>query len=155
MKTSLLSLAVALVAGTFTLPTEVASAASGKSGSVGSTSHVSHHSGNRTFTSHGRSFSCNTFSRSYNGWSRYCWFPSYGCYGYYCPTDYSWYFYSGTYACYLPVTYINTIAPTPVNANANANANVNTNVNVNVNGLPAGATQLPVGVVPPLPGAPK
>jgi hypothetical protein len=154
MKTAFLTLTVAAVAVGFTLPSEEAAAASNYSGS-----HVSHNSGSsyRTFNSHGRNFSFRTYDRGYSGWSRYCWFPSYSCYGYYSPTDSSWYYYSGQYSCYMPVSYMSTFAPATVNANANANANANTNTNTNVNinttGLPVGGTAIPAGVVPPLAAA--
>jgi hypothetical protein len=43
-------------------------------------------------------------SHSYHGWSRYCWFPNYGCYGYYCPDDDTWYYWYGPGNCYRPVS---------------------------------------------------
>jgi hypothetical protein len=150
MKTALFSVTCVVVAA-FALASEDASASTNSHHS--SSSHMSH----RTFSFQGRSFSTRTYSRSYTGWSRYCWFPGYRCYGYYCPTDYCWYFYSPTNSCYVPVTYLGQVAPEVVNTNANlnTNSNVNTNINVNTNGLPVGATALPVGVAPGGLPAPK
>jgi hypothetical protein len=153
MKTSLFSFACVVVVVTFAMASDEALGAgpnSGGSGSRGS------HGSYRSFSSHGRSFSSHTYGSSYRGWSRYCWFPGYSCYGYYSPTDYCWYYYSATYSCYLPVTYMSTIAPAVnTNTNTNTNTNVNTNVNVNANGLPAGATALAAGFVPNQPSLPK
>jgi hypothetical protein len=124
--------------------------------------HSSHsYGGHRTFYHQGHSYHSHYYERSYRGWSRYCWFPSYRCYGYYCPTQYCWYYWCGSQSCYLPVSYIRTFVPTPVNVNQNQNQNTNVNVNVvGGSGLPVGATPLagvpqfptggpvPVGVAP-------
>jgi hypothetical protein len=86
----------------------------------------------------------------YRGWTRYCWFPTYRCYGYFCPTALCWYYWYAPQQCYLPISYVTTYPPTPT-----------TGVTVNVTGtsggvpttaLPPGATPLPSGTVPPLPG---
>ncbi len=143
-------------AAALALVTGNAAEASGR----GPSGHSSGHSfgrsygGYRNFVHRGHSFRSHYYERSYRGWSRYCWFPSYRCYGYYCPTQSCWYYYCGTQSCYLPVSYMSTFAPTPVNLNTNQNQNQNQNTNVNVNvvggpGLPAGAA--PVAVAPPLP----
>jgi hypothetical protein len=140
---------------------EVASA-NGPSGSG-----HSHASGSyRSFTSYGRSYTFHSYSHDYRSWSHYCWFPRYSCYGYYCPTQCCWYYYSGQTNCYVPVSYISTFTPVQQNLNANTNTNTNVNTNVNVIGggapagplpqavaLPPGATQLASGVVPPQPPA--
>jgi hypothetical protein len=42
--------------------------------------------------------------RNYRGWTRYCWFPSYGCYGYYSPDDNAWYYWYGPENQYRPVS---------------------------------------------------
>jgi hypothetical protein len=39
-------------------------------------------------------------------WSHYCWYPSYGCYLYYDPCVYSWYYWCAPAYCYYPVSYV-------------------------------------------------
>jgi hypothetical protein len=150
MKTAISSLTLALAAVIGTTASEAD--ASGKSGSGPRSS--MHVSGNfKSFSSHGRNYSFFCYPRSYCSWSRYCWFPSYGCYGYYCPTQCCWFYNAAPLQCYVPVSYISTFAPVQ-DANLNTNTNVNTNVNINggsVAALPPGATELPAGTVPPQP----
>jgi hypothetical protein len=123
--------------------------------------------GMKNFYHHGKHYNFHHYNRFYHGWSRYCWFPGYGCYGYYCPTRCCWYCYCGQYECFVPVQYVTEFVPTPVVApvgvvdNVNTNTNTNTNVNVNMNNsnsingaLPTGAVALPGGMVPPAPVGP-
>jgi hypothetical protein len=49
--------------------------------------------------------------RHYRTWNRYCWFPQYRCYGYYCPDDGVWYYWYGPDNCYLPVSDMATYPP--------------------------------------------
>jgi hypothetical protein len=111
----------------------------------------------RHFEHRGRHYHFHSYGREYRGWSRYCWFPQYRCYGYYCPTRTCWYYYSTTYTCYVPCTYMTTLAPTAVDTNTNTNVNVNVNNNNNNNvsapvaGLPTGATALAPGFMPAAP----
>lgn len=116
----------------------------------------SSYGGTRTFEHNGRSYSSHYYRSSYRGWSSYCWYPRYGCYGYYCPTQSCWYYWYPQSNCYLPVTYLPTFTPTPLSANANQNTNVNTNISVAGGpALPAGATAVPAGATPFLPPQPK
>jgi len=147
MKTALWSLAIAVVAVTFT--SEVASAdggksGGGKSGSFGSKTGSS--GSTKTFSSHGHNYSFHHYSRDYRGWSQYCWFPSYGCYGYYSSADLAWYYWYEPQHCYLPVTVINVYPP--VNPGfAPASPTAQTSIN-----LPSGATTIPTpapAVMPP------
>jgi hypothetical protein len=49
--------------------------------------------------------------RDFHHWTRYCWFPGHGCYGYYCPDDREWYYWYGPSNCYLPVSEMATYEP--------------------------------------------
>ncbi len=51
--------------------------------------------------------------RGYRGWVSRCWFPGYGCYGYYCGTDQVWYYWYAPLNEYLPITYLSVYPPTP------------------------------------------
>jgi hypothetical protein len=107
----------------------------------------------------------------YSSWRHYCWFPTYGCYGYYCPSACSWYYYYAPQQCYYPISYITTYAPTTpgITINVNNNNNLNNN-NVGASAtdgavpvgpavaappLPTGATGLPAGFVPGTTAPPK
>ena len=85
--------------------------------------------------------------RTYAGWTHYCWLPAHRCYGYYCPTNRVWFYYSSTESCYLPITSIATYPPTPVVNVININGNVAPMSGAPA--LPSGAVFLPVGVTPP------
>ena len=94
-------------------------------------------------------------------WNHFCWYGSFGCCGYYCPIQCGWYYWYEPFYCYLPVQYIETYRPIQVApASPVINVNTNTNTNVNQNGaapagppaLPPGATQVPEGFTPMLPG---
>jgi mono/diheme cytochrome c family protein len=101
------------------------------------------HGGHRTFYHQGHSFYSHYYEHGYRGWSQYCWFPSYRCYGYYCPTRRCWYYWYSSENCYLPVSYMSTFVPAPVNFNQNQNQSTNVNLKVNGgSGLPVGATPL-------------
>jgi hypothetical protein len=54
--------------------------------------------------------------RDYRGWSRFCWMPRFRCYGYYCPQSRGWFYLYERGNCFLPVSCLNTYAPTPVAA---------------------------------------
>lgn len=90
-------------------------------------------------------------------WNHHCWFPTFGCCGYWHPHARCWYYWHETYCCYLPCSYIETYPPVVVNVNVNVNS-TNTNTNVDTDAppmLPPGASQaLPPGVNPIIP-APK
>jgi hypothetical protein len=43
---------------------------------------------------------------SYHNWSKSCWFPKYGCNGYWCTESNSWYYWCEPRCCYLPASYI-------------------------------------------------
>jgi hypothetical protein len=113
-----------------------------------------HYGSSMKFSHQGHSYSFHGYPSSYRSWSSYCYFPSYRCYGYYCPTQCCWYYYYPQQSCYVPVQYIGQLPPT-VNQNTSQNTNQNVNVNTNIvnsNGTPAlppGATPLPVGTQAP------
>jgi hypothetical protein len=54
--------------------------------------------------------------KGYKGWTRYCWMPRFGCYGYYCPQFRGWFYMYQRGNCYLPLSCMTTFAPTPVAA---------------------------------------
>ncbi len=147
MKAFILSLSMALVATVALTSENVAEAKNGGgSGQFG---------GMKSFSHKGQSFYSHYYSHSYHGWSNYCWFPSYSCYGYYCPSQCCWYYYCPSQTCYLPTSYIQYYPPQAVNfnANQNQNQNQNTNTNVNINGgtpvIPTGGVAIPGGGGPP------
>jgi hypothetical protein len=184
MKKIILTLAAAFGILVATAGTEVQA-----SPKVDKKSHVSQQGGShksfggmKSFHHNGKDYRFHHYDRYYHGWSRYCWFPSYHCYGYFCPQERCWYYYSNSYSCYMPVSYITVFTPTPCTAPVgvaqtaptpvplppeNLNVNVNTNVNNNANAnavvlpggipaLPGGAVAIPSGVTPPpMPGIPK
>ncbi len=114
----------------------------------------SHHWGTKSFHYHGHNYNFRYYHRHYRGWSSYCWLPSYHCYGYFCPEDSCWYYWYAPYNCYIPIQYVRTFAPTPLNVNVNVNNNVNTNTSAaGFPALPQGAVPVSPGAVPPLPGA--
>lgn len=85
-----------------------------------------HHHGNSMHRGgHGHGFR----HRGFRNWNRYCWFPSYGCYGYFCPDDGLWYYWYGPNNCYLPV---DDMAAYPPDDSVNAPPS-----------LPPGATSVP------------
>ena len=94
-------------------------------------------------------------------WNHCCWFPSFGCCGYWHPYCHCWYYWYDPYCCYLPYSYIETYRPvavteTPAVVVNNTNTNVNNNVEAqDPASLPPGASAtLPSGVNPLIP-APK
>ncbi len=50
----------------------------------------------------------------YGGWGARCWFPGYGCYGYYAGAEQVWYYWYAPFNEYLPITYMSTYPPTPL-----------------------------------------
>jgi hypothetical protein len=48
----------------------------------------------------------------YRGWVSRCWFPGYGCYGYYCGTEQVWYYWYAPFNEYLPISYMSIYPPT-------------------------------------------
>jgi hypothetical protein len=101
------------------------------------------------------------FSKHYDcrHWNHYCWYGSYGCCGYYCPIECAWYYWYEPFYCYLPCRYLETYRPVEA-APVSQVVNVNTNTNVNTNAsapagppaFPTGASAVPAGFTPPLPG---
>jgi hypothetical protein len=57
------------------------------------------------------------FARNYCGWTHRCWFPRFGCYGYYCPSTCCWYYLYETGDCYLPVDAMTNFPPAPPSEN--------------------------------------
>src|SRR5690348_8542635 len=64
--------------------------------------HSSPHTAFRSMHTGGRASHSHFYRSSYRGWSSYCWFPRYRCYGYYCPTASCWYYWYPQYNCYMP-----------------------------------------------------
>ena len=53
-------------------------------------------------------------SRNFRGWSKYCWFPRYQCYGYFNASQRMWFYYYEPFARFLPVRYLTMYPPTTV-----------------------------------------
>jgi hypothetical protein len=100
----------------------------------------------RTFHHRGRDYHVRYYPRHYRGWLRYCWFPRYRCYGYLSPDDNAWYFYSPQNEGFMPVEYMNTFTPPPVDG-----PTVPIPTEDGTQQLPPGATPLQPGMVPPGP----
>jgi hypothetical protein len=49
--------------------------------------------------------------RNYRGWSRYCWFPTYGCYGFYDPSCECWYYWYEPAGEFQPIESMATNVP--------------------------------------------
>src|SRR4051812_32659231 len=62
--------------------------------------------------SNARNWSGQSRPRGYGGWTRRCHFAHYGCRGFYCPADATWYYWYAPFECYLPVRYLATYPPT-------------------------------------------
>ena len=60
-----------------------------------------YHMKNGTKFSHGYYYK----GQYHNHWSKYCWNSSYGCYLYYDPCCFSWYYWCPVAFCYYPVSY--------------------------------------------------
>jgi len=96
-------LAIVLLSATFALTYTGSARAAGKgNGGSGHAHHSSGKSGHDYHHDRDRGYSYR--HRDYHGWTRYCWFADYGCYGYYCPEDAVWYYWYGPRNCYLPVS---------------------------------------------------
>jgi hypothetical protein len=107
--------------------------------------HVSFHHG-------GYNYHFRYYPRYYRGWSRYCWFPRYRCYGYYSPTDSCWYYWYAPNNCFVPVQYITTFVPTPVPVTTTMPVSpVPGPYAPGMPQLPDGASPVPYGSVPPMP----
>ena len=63
---------------------------------------------------HGHAFHGAFHVRGYRGWISRCWFPSIGCYGYYCGADQTWYYWYAPFDEYLPISYMSMYPPTPM-----------------------------------------
>jgi hypothetical protein len=53
------------------------------------------------------------FARNYCGWTHRCFFPRFGCYGYYCPSTCGWFYLYAAGDCYMPVDAMQNFPPTP------------------------------------------
>ncbi len=87
-------------------------------------------------------------------WNHHCWFPSFGCCGYWHPHACCWYYWYEPYCCYLPCSYIEMYTPmvvvqqaAPVVVNV---TNTNTNIDSDVPPMlpPGAASTLPPSVNP-------
>ena len=76
------------------------------------------HSGGRSFSFHGH----HAYRHGHNFWNQRRWFSNYGCYGYYCPLRSCWYYQYQN--CYLPMTCVQSYAPTTIVPNAAPVANL-------------------------------
>ncbi len=81
----------------------------------------------------------------YRGWVSHCWFPSYGCYGYYCGTDQAWYYWYAPLNQYLPINYMLDYPPTPAGAAPMGNVPVGPRTPA----LPPGASLVPRPITAP------
>jgi hypothetical protein len=104
-----------------------------------------HASGYRVAPYSRPSFTARHYPSSYRGWSSYCWFPRYRCYGYYCPTACCWYYWYPQSSCYLPCTYLPTYVPTPIDVAPPTAGPTPSPGAAPTPGLPEGATTLPSG----------
>jgi len=77
-------------------------------------------------------------------WNRCCWFPSYGCCGYYCPSDGCWYYYCARMGCYMPVSYMGMYPPTPDQADGGDDGSADDDSS-DADDLPQGAVNMPTG----------
>jgi len=105
MKRLSYAIGAVLVSAILTLTYAATANARGNGGHNGS-----HHNANAHHVSHEHGWN-HYRDRGYRGWSRYCWFPDYRCYGYYCPDDGVWYYWYGPRNSYLPVSEMATNPP--------------------------------------------
>ncbi len=77
----------------------------------------SHHfpTGQSYFSRYGTKFSHGYyFGRNNFYWNRSCWCSRYGCYCYWNPYAYGWYYWYAPGSCYYPISYISSAPPTVV-----------------------------------------
>jgi hypothetical protein len=79
----------------------------GHSSASGHTSSHSYTTPSYNFTVKGYSFK----DKSYHNWSFRRWCDKYGCYCYYCPTDFCYYYWCEPYRCYRPISYLTEASP--------------------------------------------
>jgi hypothetical protein len=72
-------------------------------------------------------------------WTHRYWYGKYGCYTYYCPSTYCWYYWYSQDNCYYPVSYIKTATPVFERAPVDVDTKVQQIVNV-TNNSPGSAT---------------
>jgi hypothetical protein len=118
------------------------------------------HRDSRGFDYHrtyGRSFSHGYFyeGRNHYHWTDYRWSSRYGCYTYYCPSTYCYYYWSEPSQRYYPMSYAETVTPTRSEQRLNINVNNNNNNN-NTNVVRTGSSGPtgPIAVPVPTPGGP-
>ena len=90
-------------------------------------------------TNHGRNF---------RGWSNYCWFPRYRCYGYCNASQRMWFYYYEPFATFLPVRYLSTYPPSTVGIGPVSNVAAAPAAAAS-GSLPAGATTIPASAPAP------
>ncbi|HEX3314584.1 MAG TPA: hypothetical protein VHR72_06805 [Gemmataceae bacterium] len=95
-------------------------------------------------------------SRNYRGWSKFCWFPRYQCYGYYSASQRMWFYYYEPFARFLPTRYLSTYPPTtvgngPVTTAGAAAPGATAPAGAASAALPAGATAIPASAPAPAP----
>jgi hypothetical protein len=101
-----------------------------------------------TLSLNGRNHRVGVLPRGYLGWIRYCYFPQYRCYGFYCATG--WYYWYAPLNNYLPIQYMAQYPPTPLAVNGGPL--VGTTPGAADPSLPPGATPVPGGGTPPVTG---
>ena len=125
----------------------------GGSGSKGGSS--SSHSMHSSYSSHSSHMSYTSkskvsyFSKDHFHWSHCYWWGKYGCYTYYCPSTYCWYYWYEPECCYYPCSYIPYATPVYQTAPVGVAQGVTQNVNV-TNNSPGSATAA-AGTMPPAP----
>jgi hypothetical protein len=87
--------------------------AGGKSSASKSAGKSAQHSNNHQLatTHQGKTSSVRFHVRGYRGWRSYCWFPTYGCYGFYDSTCQGWFYWYEPSDQFLPIDTIDTLPP--------------------------------------------
>jgi hypothetical protein len=117
--------------------------AGSKGGSRGSHGSSSYH------MSHGTKFKGGYFYKGHDHfhWTYRYWWGKYGCYTYYCPSTYCWYYWYPQDNCYYPCSYVSSAVPVAQPAPVGVATGVTQITNVNANSPGAGAG----GAMPPAP----
>jgi hypothetical protein len=81
----------------------------------------------------------------YRGWTAYCWFPQYQCYGYYSAADGLWYYWYAPLNRYQSIALMAQYPPTPIGVGLNSPVAGTPGLPV----TPGTASTLPSGALPP------
>jgi hypothetical protein len=97
---------------------------------------------------HGHSMHVPIHVRGYRGWVSRCWFPRFGCYGYYCGTDQAWYYWYAPFDEYLPISYMSIYPPAPIGVAPTSVVPLTPGMPMSAT-LPPGATFVPGPITAP------